>query len=193
MPRWKRTQQLTEEESTLLKSICTDTRGITLYGNRARSSVMLDHDVAWITSHMSEDLSFGASLNTMLRDYLSPVIGAFRVDSDGAYLDSDQLLENLALSYGGFVSYEQAERSKNYENYERSSWTIGDISVALICDKKSRITCSANKNQLISISNGAISFDLNCLDLSGFIVLNHPISSDLHKFLTKIGNSGLII
>lgn len=193
MPRWNRTHKLDEDQSSMLKSLCEDTKGITQYGNRARSAVMLDHDVAWVASHMSAEISFGATLNTMLRDYLSPVLGAFQLNADGAFLDSDLLLENLALSYGGFLSFEQACRSNSYQTVSRSTWVIGGISVALIADKKERISCNTNKNQLISITKGAISFDPDHLDHSGFLVLQNPISPDLHKFLTKIGTSGLII
>lgn len=45
-PRWTRISQLTPLEERELQTITTNTAGMSLYGNRARTSVMLPLDLA---------------------------------------------------------------------------------------------------------------------------------------------------
>ncbi len=44
--RWKRTSHVTPVESNKLDSVCKSTPGMTRYGNRARTSVMLPLEIA---------------------------------------------------------------------------------------------------------------------------------------------------
>lgn len=45
-PRWERTSRMTEAESRMLDGVCNSTPGMTRYGNKARTSVMLPLETA---------------------------------------------------------------------------------------------------------------------------------------------------
>lgn len=45
-PRWDRTSHMTVAESRMLDGVCQSTPGMTRYGNKARTSVMLPLELA---------------------------------------------------------------------------------------------------------------------------------------------------
>ena len=54
-PRWTRISQLTPIQEYELQSITTNTAGMSLYGNRARTSVMLPLELARIIAEKSTE------------------------------------------------------------------------------------------------------------------------------------------
>lgn len=53
MPRWNRTDSITPEDDAELDKIVQKTRGMTRYGNRARTAIMMPVDVAKQVSFMA--------------------------------------------------------------------------------------------------------------------------------------------
>ena len=67
-PRWKRIESLSEEEQTELLLLTDSTKGMTVYGHRARASVMLPLSLA---THIAElararELSIGQVIVDLL-------------------------------------------------------------------------------------------------------------------------------
>lgn len=54
MPRWKRKSEISAQDFSKLSHLCDSTPGMTLYGNRARTSVMLPLEVATKISALSK-------------------------------------------------------------------------------------------------------------------------------------------
>ena len=67
-PRWKRIESLSEEEHSALLHLTDQTKGMTVYGKRARTSVMLPLSLA---AHIAElardrDVSIGQVIVDLL-------------------------------------------------------------------------------------------------------------------------------
>jgi len=54
-PRWTRIDELTPVEKEQLEKLTKETPGMTIYGNRARSSVMLPLEIAKIIAQRAAD------------------------------------------------------------------------------------------------------------------------------------------
>lgn len=67
-PRWSRISQLTPVQETELKTLTEQTAGMSLYGNRARTSVMLPLELAKIISE--EAKSRNCTVNQVMVDML---------------------------------------------------------------------------------------------------------------------------
>jgi len=74
-PRWTRISQLTPLEERELHSITSNTAGMSLYGNRARTSVMLPLDLARLIA--KEASQRNCTVNQVIVDMLD----ALHVDS----------------------------------------------------------------------------------------------------------------
>ena len=69
-PRWKRIDELTENEQQDLEKVCKETQGFSLYGNRARMAVMLPLNLADMVSKYakSHNISVGQALIQILEE-----------------------------------------------------------------------------------------------------------------------------
>jgi hypothetical protein len=54
-PRWKRIDKITPKQKAALEKLTKQTPGMSMYGNRARTSVMLPVEVAMIISERVAD------------------------------------------------------------------------------------------------------------------------------------------
>lgn len=59
--KWHRIDEITEKERQELEIICQTTKGLTLYGNRARTAVMLPLSIARKISEQAEEKNLSVS------------------------------------------------------------------------------------------------------------------------------------
>ena len=67
-PRWQRIDQLSSQQQEKLKSLTTHTPGMTLYGHRARTAVMLPlHLAEFISGYANKkEISIGQAIIDLL-------------------------------------------------------------------------------------------------------------------------------
>ena len=67
-PRWQRIDQLSLQEQEKLRSITTQTPGMTLYGHRARTAVMLPlHLAEFVSGYATQkEISIGQAIIELL-------------------------------------------------------------------------------------------------------------------------------
>ena len=67
-PRWQRIDQLSQQEEKKLRALTTQTPGMTLYGHRARTAVMLPlHLAEFVSLYASKkEISIGQAIIELL-------------------------------------------------------------------------------------------------------------------------------
>jgi hypothetical protein len=195
MSKHTRINTISPEEEAYLSDLCEDTKGVTRYGNRGRTTVMLETDMLSIVADLSrsQGKSVGEIIGQIVRSYFSELNGAISFDQRGMILWSDNLLNNLAFSYGGFWDSVKCGRI-GITSFQPYDWSIGGIRPALITEKYKEIICRVNKEQLIGQrSNGYLTCNLEETDIEGFLCLYRPITKELHNFLTRADIVGSFI
>jgi hypothetical protein len=190
MPRWNRLSHISSEEKQCLERITDNTKGMTIYGNKSRLAVMLETDLAYMVSMVSQfqNLSVGELCGRLLREQFSTVSGLISFGDYGqTTVNQDQLLLNLSLQYGGFIDYEKAQRM-SFKNIKKTQINVGENNVALIQDNMQKMLSLYDHNQIFWYREHLGSFLIGC-DLreinDGYIILNQPINQHLHDFLTQ--------
>lgn len=72
MPRWKRKSEISAADFSKLSHLCDTTPGMTVYGNRARTSVMLPLEVATKISALSK--MSNQTVNTIIVEILEKYV-----------------------------------------------------------------------------------------------------------------------
>ena len=85
--RWSRSRQLTEDESKALDEIVNKTPGMTRYGNRARTAIMLPLDVAKQVSFLSD---FN---NKSVSEVITDILRRVEVSKPSGLTQEDKLKE----------------------------------------------------------------------------------------------------
>lgn len=190
MARWNRLSHISPEERKCLEKITDNTKGMALYGNKARLAVMIESDLAYMISLVaqSQNLSVGELCGRLLRDQFSTVSGLINFGDYGEItVDRDQLLLNLSMQNGGFLSVDKAERM-SFRKVKKTQIKIGENNVALIQDNMQKMLSLYDQNQVFWYREHLGSFSIGC-DLreinDGYIVLNQPINEHLYDFLTQ--------
>jgi len=190
MPRWNRLNTISEEEKKCLEKITDNTKGMTIYGNKSRLAVMLETDLAYMISlvSQSQNLSVGELCGRLLRDQFSAVSGLISFGDYGDItVDRDQLLLNLSMQNGGFLSFSKAQRM-SFRKVKKTQIKIGENNVALIQENMQKVLSLYDQNQLFWYREHLGSFSIGC-DLreinDGYIILNQPINQHLHDFLNQ--------
>ena len=187
MKKHTRINTIPAEEESYLSDLCLTTKGVTRYGNRGRTTVMLETDMLAIITTLAKDQgkSIGEIVGQVVRSYFAELNGAVTFDKSGLLIDSQILLNNLAFSYGGFLDSSRASRM-GITKLQPFDWVIGGLRPILILENYSTITCKVNKQQLIAQkSTGYLTCNLEDSDIEGYLCLNRPISKELHNFLTR--------
>jgi len=190
MARWNRLHTISSEEKSCLEKVTDNTKGMSLYGNKSRLAVMLETDLAYMISLVAQfqNLSVGELCGRLLRDQFSTVSGLINFGDYGAItVDRDQLLLNLSMQNGGFLSFDKAERM-SFRKVKKTQIKIGENNVALIKDNMQKVLSLYDQNQVFWYKEHLGSFSIGC-DLreinDGYIILNQPIEQHLHDFLTQ--------
>jgi hypothetical protein len=181
---------ISSEEKSCLEKITDNTKGMALYGNKARLAVMLETDLAYMVSLIaqSQNLSVGELCSRLLRNQFSTVSGLISFGEHGHItIDRDQLLLNLSMQNGGFLSFDKAQRM-NFGKVKKTQIKIGENIVALIQDDMQKMFSLYDQNQVFWYREHLGSFSIGC-DLreinDGYIILNQPIEQHLYNFLTQ--------
>lgn len=190
MPRWNRLSHISSEERKCLEKITDSTKGMALYGNKARLAVMIEGDLAYMISLVAQEknLSVGELCGRLLREQFSAVSGLISFGEYGHItVDRDQLLLNISLQYGGFVSFDKALRM-SFVKVKKTQINIGGIELALIKDNMQKMLSLYDQKQIFWYKEhlGSYTIGADLREISdGFIVLNEPIEEHLYNFLTQ--------
>lgn len=195
MKKHTRINTIPAEEESYLSDLCLTTKGVTRYGNRGRTTVMLETDMLAIVTTLStsQGKSIGEVIGQIIRSYFSELNGAVTFDQTGLLIDSHILLNNLAFSYGGFFDHQKAQRM-GIVKLQPFDWVIGGLRPVVIFEKLLTITCRVNKQQLIGQkASGYLTCDLQDSEIEGYLCLNRPMSEELHNFLHRADIIGSFI
>lgn len=195
MTKHTRINVIPPEEEAYLSQLCEDTKGVTRYGNRGRTTVMLETDMLSIVADLAkgQGKSIGEIIGQIIRSYFSELNGSVSFDQSGVLISGDNLLNNLAFSYGGFWDQSRAERAgiSKLQPFESS---IGGVRPILILEKYREITCRVHLEQLIGQKkNGYLTCNLLDNDIEGFLCLYRPMTKELHNFLNRADIIGSFI
>ncbi len=188
MARWNRLSRISSEERKCLEKITDNTKGMALYGNKARLAVMVESDLAYMISLVAQhqNLSVGELCGRLLREQFSSVSGLISFGQYGQItVDRDQLLLNLSLQYGGFVDFHKAQRM-SFGKVKKTQINIGGIQLALIKDNMQKMLSLYDQKQIFWYKEhlGSYTIGTDLREISdGFIVLNEPIEQHLYDFL----------
>jgi hypothetical protein len=187
---------ISDEESSVLNDLC-EQPGMTRYGNRARTSVMIETDIALVVRSVADTTSVtvGETINVLLRQAISPVSGCIVYDKTGYALEGSLLVSNLALAYGGFLSVSQLSRHSALHSIEQSTMKIAETYPAIITDTFSRVCSRLDRKQILCIED----FSLKVIPSTSstahkdFIVLQRPMDNHIFHFLSSSQIIGSII
>ena len=195
MTKHTRINTIPPEEEGYLSDLCLTTKGVTRYGNRGRTTVMLETDMLSIVADLAktQGKSIGEIVGQIVRSYFSELNGAVSFDQGGMLISTDKLLNNLAFSYGGFWDTTKCSRL-GISSFQPFDWSIGGIRPALITEKYKEIICRVNKEQLIGQkANGYFTCNLQEKGIDGYLCLYRPMTKELHNFLTRADIIGSFI